>query len=173
MARPPPTYTFCLLSYLNEDINALISIYVNVNVSLLFAPRLGIMYANLATTPRNMCRRILNGAYETIKRRADKARTHTHVSQTSKQTGIRDSVLIEGEPHISGLGVISLLHARGVPSCPVGPGHPWIIPGGGKNFDQLLEKVDKTPSQANRKTKMVITMKMMMMGIFKGNKPLS
>jgi len=59
MARPPPTYTVCLLSYLNEDINALISIYVNVNVSLLFAPRLGIMYANLATTPRNICRLLI------------------------------------------------------------------------------------------------------------------
>lgn len=41
MARPMPP-TIRLLSYLNEDVNALISIYVNVNVS-----RLGIMYANL------------------------------------------------------------------------------------------------------------------------------
>lgn len=103
----------------------------------------------------------------------------TCLKQANKQTyGMVSSQ--RGDPkHILGLGVISLLHARGVPSCPdpVGPGPPWIILGGGKNFDQLLEKVDKTSSQANRKTKTmvirVMMMMMMMMGIFKeGNKSL-
>lgn len=96
---------------------------------------------------------------------------HTCLKQANKQTyGMVSSQ--RGDPkHILGLGVISLLHARGVPSCPdpVGPGPPWIILGGGKNFDQLLEKVDKTSSQANRKTKtMVIRVMMMIMMMMRG-----
>jgi len=49
----------------------------------------------------------------------------TCLKQANKQTYGMVS-LQRDEPHILGLGVISLLHARGVPSCPdpVGPVPP-------------------------------------------------